>query len=415
MKTLSKNILFLSLLYLLPSLLREGSGVSLAQGVVFEPEGTTLEQASAKAKAENKLIFLDCFTQWCGPCKKMSREVFPQEKVGAAMNPKFVSLKIDMESAYGAPLAKKLQITAYPTFIIFNADAQEISRFLGFHAVDAFLEVIEEKSRDTGSSVLEARWKAGDRDPQFLQQYLQTLTAAYKANEANDVAEAILEGKEETFAADSTLRSIFFRNITNPFAKSFIYTAKNPQALTAATGEMPVKMKIQNVLGNYQRQIINEADGTATLDQVQYDKFSQLLDELGVQNADHYRLQTMITLSEKQKNYAAYLDYIRQYLANPNLDADDMQLARWTRPFQGPNADPELKQQMKAILQQRLDDIRSGKRQAQNTVGNMRLSRPTDQLLEMILNAMDGKMPNAPAQNPQGTKPATTQAATILR
>ena len=266
--------------------------------------------------------------------------------------------------------------------------------------------MIEEKSRDTGSSALETRWKAGDRDPQFLQQYLQTLTAAYKANEANDVAEAILEGKEETFAADSTLRSIFFRNITNPFAKSFIYTAKNPQALTAATGEMPVKMKIQNVLGNYQRQIINEADGTATLDQAQYDKFSQLLDELGVQNADHYRLQTMITLSEKQKNYAAYLDYIRQYLANPNLDADDMQLARWTRPFQGPNADPELKQQMKAILQQRLDDIRSGKRQAQNTVGNMRLSRPTDQLLEMIINAMDGKMPNAPAQNPQGTKPA---------
>ena len=160
------------------------AAVSMAQGVVFEPEGTTLEQASAKAKAENKLIFLDCFTQWCGPCKKMSREVFPQEKVGAAMNPKFVSLKIDMESAYGAPLAKKLQITAYPTFIIFNADAQEISRFLGFHAVDAFLEVIEEKSRDTGSSALEARWKAGDRDPQFLQQYLQTLTAADKANEA---------------------------------------------------------------------------------------------------------------------------------------------------------------------------------------------------------------------------------------
>ena len=125
------------------------AAVSMAQGVVFEPEGTTLEQASAKAKAENKLIFLDCFTQWCGPCKKMSREVFPQEKVGAVMNPKFVSLKIDMESAYGAPLAKKLQITAYPTFIIFNADAQEISRFLGFHAVDAFLEVIEEKMKQS--------------------------------------------------------------------------------------------------------------------------------------------------------------------------------------------------------------------------------------------------------------------------
>ena len=84
----------------------------MAQGVAFEPEGTTLEEASKKAKAENKLIFLDCYTQWCGPCKKMTREVFPQEAVGNAMNPKFVSIKIDMESAYGAPLAKKLQIQA---------------------------------------------------------------------------------------------------------------------------------------------------------------------------------------------------------------------------------------------------------------------------------------------------------------
>ena len=92
----------------------------MAQGMAFEPEGTTLEQAAAKAKAENKLIFLDCFTQWCGPCKKMARDVFPQETVGAFMNPRYINIKIDMESAYGAPLAKKLQIQAYPTFVIFN-------------------------------------------------------------------------------------------------------------------------------------------------------------------------------------------------------------------------------------------------------------------------------------------------------
>ena len=63
-----------------------------AQGMNFEPKGTTLEQASVKAKAEGKLIFLDCFTQWCGPCKKMDREVFPQPQVGAFMNPKYVCL-----------------------------------------------------------------------------------------------------------------------------------------------------------------------------------------------------------------------------------------------------------------------------------------------------------------------------------
>lgn len=366
---------------------------AMAQGIAFEPEGTTLEQASAKAKAEGKLIFLDCFTQWCGPCKKMARDVFPQEQVGQFMNPKFVSLKIDMESAYGAPLAKKLQITAYPTFVIFNADAQEIGRFLGGSPADEFLKKVEDKSQDNSSGQLQKRWEQGDRDPQFLQEYLKTLNASYKNDEANLVAEAILEGKEETFANDSTLRMIFMRSINNPLAKSFVYTAKNPEPLKAAIGDMPVEMKIKNVLGNYQRQIINENDGTASIDQERFDKFIALLGEMNVPDADHYRLSALITLSDKQKNYDNYLRYIREYLANPRLDADDMQIARWAKPFSEPTADAKYKQQMKEIMQQRLADIQSGKRQAQTRVGNMKLSRPTDDLLRMIIDAMDGKMP----------------------
>ncbi len=366
----------------------------MGQGMQFEPAGTTLEQASVKAKAENKLIFLDCYTTWCGPCKVMARKVFPQEKVGAYMNPKFINLQIDMEGEYGAPLAKKLQISAYPTFVIFNADAQEIGRFLGSSEADDFIKNVETKSKDNSSSDFQTRFAGGERDPQFLMQYLNSLNASYKHDEANTVAEALLEGKESTFAADSTLRMVFMRSITNPFAKSFVYTVKNPSDLKAQIGAMPVDMKIQNVLSNYQRQIINEADGTATIDQQQFDKFLALLNELNVPNASHYRLTTLITLSEKQKNYAAYLGYVKEYLANDKLDADDMQLARWTKPFSEPSVDATYKAQMKEILLHRLAEIKAGKRQPQTTVGNMRLSRPTDDLLRMIVDALDGKMPN---------------------
>lgn len=366
----------------------------MAQGMAFEPEGTTLEQASAKAKAENKLIFLDCFTSWCGPCKKMSRDVFPQEQVGAFMNPRYVNLKIDMESAYGAPLAKKLQIQAYPTFVIFNANAEEIGRFVGGCAAEDFIKNVEEKSKDNSSAELQKRWQNGDRDPEFLKTYLTTLNASYKGNEANDVAEAILDPQVETFASDSTLSMIFMRNITNPFSKAFTYTAKYPEALKATLGDMPVDMKIRNVLNNFPRQVINEHDGTADLDQAQFDRFVALLKELKLTDADHYRLSTLITLSNKQKDFASYIKYIKEYLKNKNLDADDMQLARWAQPFSSPTDQSPQKAEMKKILQKRLDDLRSGKRQAMKTVGNMRLSRPTDDLLQTIINAMDGKMPN---------------------
>ena len=366
----------------------------MAQGMVFEPEGTTLEKAAVKAKAENKMIFLDCFTTWCGPCKMMANTVFPQEKVGAAMNPKFVNVKIDMESAYGAPLAKKLQITAYPTFVIFNADLQEVGRFLGGSQADEFLKRVQEKSADNSSSALKARWEAGERNPEFLMTYLKTLTATYKTQDANDVAEALLEGKEATFAADSTLRKIFLSNIINPFAKSFIYTAKNPADLSAVVGSRVVEGKVASVLAGYQAKLIIEKEnGEVSLDQQQFDAFLALLKELKSKEAEHYRLTTLITLAEKQKDYKGFIGYVKEYLANKNLDASDMQLAQWTKLFSDPDADNKQKEEMKKILKKRIADIESGKRQAATQVGNMRLSRPTDDLLRMIVDALDGKMP----------------------
>lgn len=366
----------------------------MAQGMAFEPEGTTLEQASVKAKAENKLIFLDCFTTWCGPCKKMAKDVFPQKIVGDYMNPKFVCLKIDMESAYGAPLAKKLQIQAYPTFVIFNADAKEIGRFLGGSGAEEFIKKVGDKSQDNSGSDLEKRWNNGDRDPQFLKDYLKTLTQSYKGDEADLVAEALLEGKEKTFTTDSELRDIFMRSITNPFAPSFVETIKNPAALKAVVGDALVDLKISNVLANYHRQIINEKeDGTVTIDQEKFDKFTALLNETKLPNANHYTLSTLITLAEKQKDYTSYIKHIKAYLADPNLDADDMQIAKWAKPFSDPASAGANKDEMKAIMKQRIADIESGKRQAMRKVGNMTLSVPTDQLLRMLLNAFDGKMP----------------------
>ncbi len=46
------------------------------QGMKFE-HGITWKEIQAKAKAENKYIFMDAFTTWCGPCKYMAANIFP--------------------------------------------------------------------------------------------------------------------------------------------------------------------------------------------------------------------------------------------------------------------------------------------------------------------------------------------------
>lgn len=360
-----------------------------AQGVAFEPEGTTLEQAAAKAKAENKLVFVDCFTQWCGPCRSMAKNVFPQEKVGTFMNPRFVSITIDMESAYGAPLAKQWQVSGFPTFIIFTADAQEIGRFVGGGSAEDFIARVTEKSRDNGSAELEKRWNNGERDEAFLKEYLASLNAAYKNEQANLVAEALLQGKEDTFASDSTLVRIFMRSINNPFATAFTYTVQHPQALQAALGELPVQMKIKSVLTNYTKKLISQEEDKVVLDEERFTAYVELLRRLELPDAEHYRLSVLIAYTEKAKDYDAYIRYIREYLGAPGLDADDMTLARWARPFADPTIDKAEKQKMIDILRARLAEIEAGKREPQTRMGNMILSRPTDELLRKLIEALE--------------------------
>lgn len=105
------------------------SMMSQTKGTIFEKG--TFAQALAKARQENKNVFVDCYTQWCGPCHFMSTDVFPLDSIGNFMNPKFVSIKIDMEHGEGPALQKKFDVRAYPTFIIFNGDGNEVGRFLG--------------------------------------------------------------------------------------------------------------------------------------------------------------------------------------------------------------------------------------------------------------------------------------------
>ncbi len=367
-----------------------------AQGINFEPDGTTLAAAAAKAKKENKLVFVDCYTQWCGPCKKMSRDIFPDAKVGQYMNPRFVNLKIDMEAKYAEGLSKEWQVTAYPTFIIFNADGKEIGRFMGGSDADGFIHRVEEKSAvDAAANSLEERWNNGERNDAFLKEYLASLTATYKRDDADMVAETLLNGKEETFAADKELVDIFMKYVNNPFASSFIYTAQHPEALKATVGERAVEMKIKSVLGNYTNNLFVKKGVNTVLDENKFTAYQALLRRLKIEDADHYRLTVLISNAEKQGEYVDYVNYIKEYLNTPGLDASDMTLANWAKPFSIPNVDDTAKAQMIEVLRQRVADIESGKRQAQTRVGNMKLSRPTDDLLRMIIQTMEtGKLPN---------------------
>lgn len=77
----------------------------------------TWKEAVAKAKKEDKLIFVDAYTTWCGPCKWMSKNAFKNPEVGEFFNDNFICVKVDCEKGEGIKLADEWNINAYPTLL----------------------------------------------------------------------------------------------------------------------------------------------------------------------------------------------------------------------------------------------------------------------------------------------------------
>ena len=101
-----------------------------SQGISFFKG--TFDEALAKAKQENKLVFVDFYATWCGPCKQMAEKVFTDEEVGKYMNDKFVCMQIDVEKeGWQKETARNFNVTVLPTLIFFKADASVASRLAG--------------------------------------------------------------------------------------------------------------------------------------------------------------------------------------------------------------------------------------------------------------------------------------------
>ena len=157
-------ILFVAIL--LPATAQE-SGIRFFHG--------TWDEAVALAKKEKKKIFIDFFTEWCGPCLNMAQTVFPLPQVGEVYNKHFVCVKIDAEKGEGVELAKKYGVYSYPTYIFVNPKTEELIHRSGNNKpVADFIADAEGALNPKLSSVyLTEKYKSGDYDMDFLCDYIR--------------------------------------------------------------------------------------------------------------------------------------------------------------------------------------------------------------------------------------------------
>ncbi|WP_234736330.1 thioredoxin family protein [Tellurirhabdus bombi] len=94
-----------------------------------------------KAKAENKIIFLDAYASWCGPCKLLQKHVFTKKEVGDYFNKRFINVKMDMEQGEGPALARQYPLEAYPTLFFIDGNGRVVKKVIGAQSADALIAI----------------------------------------------------------------------------------------------------------------------------------------------------------------------------------------------------------------------------------------------------------------------------------
>ena len=170
-------------------------------GIQFE-SGLSWLQIQSKARAENKFIFVDCYATWCGPCKLMEKNIYPQKEVGDYFNSHFVNVKVQMDKtpkdnqnikdwyADATSIARQYNINAYPTFLFFSPEGEAVHEISGASRIGA--EFISKASNalvpDKQYFTLFHNWNYHKQDSAYL---IKTIFASSEAGD-NEQVGAIL-------------------------------------------------------------------------------------------------------------------------------------------------------------------------------------------------------------------------------
>lgn len=224
---------------------------AMGQGIDFFHG--TWQEAMAKAKAEDKLIFVDAYAEWCGPCKAMAKNVFTTAKAGAFFNENFINLKVDMEKPENSAFANKYPVSAYPTLLFIQSDGKVALKQVGGMNLDGLLDFGKKAMGSQTSNVdYEAQYKEGNRDPKFLYDYVRTLNRTGKPS---------LKITNEYLATQKDLTTPFnlqflLEGTTEVDSRVFDLLTQHYSAVVAQAGEARVKGRIEAAARNTVRKAI---------------------------------------------------------------------------------------------------------------------------------------------------------------
>jgi len=268
----------------------------------------------AKAKTEKKLIFLDAYAAWCGPCKLMERNVFTDTNVADYYNKNFINAHFDMEKGEGVALAAKYGIRSYPTLLFLNGEGEIVGKELGYLKTEDFLALGKKNNKpELVNTNLKEEFQKGKLDQPALLNFI-SLYASKDPIIAKQASEKYFSNKKDKTFTGEEINALlnFTQSVDDANYKVF---QQNKSAIVELLTEKNYT-QFDNYLKLMKLVTLATDDKTKTIDDAEVLKDGEglLPKEDLVKSLNIYKLNYYIS----HENFPAYEKTALEYYKNPD-------------------------------------------------------------------------------------------------
>ena len=285
------------------------------QGISFE-ETTSWKKVVKKAKEEKKLIFVDCYADWCGPCKRLASAVFTQDKVGDFFNRHFVNVRLNVEKDEdGKTMAQRWQVSALPTLLFVDPETEQpVHRIVGFGDAD-WLIGGGGQALDPGKRLdtMLARYDQGERDTAFMIQLVKMLHAAGMKDELQKITKEFLGGLTLEQLATPVVWSLIVQYENDPLSRPLLTVRDNIEMFYAIPGQKQHEMVDAKLAGAMLGKAMEFAmnPNLAVYDQPAYNAFVDYLDKAEDPGKSMAAVWLNTSLLSRQGDWKQMLDVMK--------------------------------------------------------------------------------------------------------
>lgn len=308
-----------TLMYMLSLCLTIHLSAQTNQGITFSE--ASLQSILKQAKRENKLVFVDCYTIWCGPCKWMDKNIYPNDTAGQFFNAHFISIKMDMESKEGKKFNEKYTVLCYPTYLFLDANGTVLHREVGGHKLQDFIG-IGETALDTSKrfAKLEMVYQSSNASTdQFIQYALARQNVCLSNNEI--LADYETKLTETALASRSTWKVLNLL-VSSTDSRIFQYMIKHRELYDTQFTPDSVDRVIENLYVHALNKTLWSNNG---VDTAQFRSVCSDVAKLNMPIADKILLKGNIGLYSVLKDWERYattvISYMEQYSQNESYIA----------------------------------------------------------------------------------------------